>query len=840
MYYKRELPKQMREFMKERRNLFVAVMLALFLTCTGFGVLLLSDNGNEKKAAVTHIPSGQGSSSNPFLIGNFSEMNVIVRQIAGLTRTDGYHFKLTSDITFNGTWAPIPLLASGNTFDGGGKTLSDMNIGGGASAGGLFANLNGTVKDLNFLNVSAEEGTLKGAVAGIVAGENVDALIEKVGVFSDDPSNLTGGLVGAVGLVSNSKAKSAVNMGDVKLTVVESFNEAAVSADANNQAAGGIIGLISGATVNISKTHNKGNVIAPDDISVGGIIGEISDSTVTIDSCFNTGSIQSGQGNIGGIAGAITGSGNNVEIKSCASSGSISAGIAPNCTGVVITDCYYSSGTGEGTLVCQSQIDAVINSIIGGAPVRIYSVTRPESGDGFTVVNASHAVSESIIYGMEYYFTVQLAEGYRLEAPSFYGTIGDIPALVSCDLETGYYVYSFTVTKATAISISATKDPIKLATYSITLTNNNTANDGFTIIGNTPAKVAHGDSRTIIVSPLVTHSQRTPDVTVTMGGVPQQGEVIGGVFSITLIITGDVTVSVVPLAVNQHSVTVIPQEGYVISGDITDSGIYEERDYTVTVCHSDPDGKFVMPTEEFKVFVTKAGNKTEALSAEGQFTLQLNADAVISFAPLSVKQYLVNAPVGSDFVYIPVSGFAYDCGEIYVEHGGKYTFGIELDSAHSQMMQSCAARPCVDAVCPRLHVYYTMGSDPTNIPVERDGRLCTITGEITDTVTIYVGNLVKNNYTITVIKLPLNDAELDQLLSVTCMNWTGNSASVFEHGALLRMLISYAGSGNYSSISVVINGEAVKLDSIAGSPFLLVKDWFPATDDLEIVVTMNK
>lgn len=255
---------------------------------------------------------------------------------------------LHNDITVSGTWRPMADFTG--VFDGNGKTLT-VNYSGSDAEVGIFAKLNGTVKNLRVagsFTLAAAEVTM-GAVAGVLGEKaqlvgctntaavsmNVDAsasvviggifgkgaagsLIEnntntgKITVHSKAPSKAV--VVGGVGGFAYTNVTGCVNQGEVRYSDEVSAKVAMY--------AGGVLGrLDAGKGLVVKGCRNEGAVtLATVQVAnnlLGGVVayanGENLDTPSTIRDCENRGhvlsdspvseTVNAGKARMGGICG---------------------------------------------------------------------------------------------------------------------------------------------------------------------------------------------------------------------------------------------------------------------------------------------------------------------------------------------------------------------------------------------------------------------------------------------------------------------------------------------------------------------------------------------------------
>ncbi len=224
---------------------------------------------------------------------NIDESAISISTAAELAKigTDGaYPFSgsyiLTQDINLNNqAWTPIGNSTTNftGTFDGGGYTISGLNVAGGTSDDsgtsnyqGLFGYVSGgTVKNLNV------SGTVTGyQYVGGVVGENYNGTVDNCS-FS---GTVTGYryVGGVVGNSYTSSVSSCYNTGDVN----------------GSDYVGGVVGRSNCADENSSATvtncYNTGAVTATS--IVGGVVGYNfaqvkSTASVIVSNCYNTGTV---------------------------------------------------------------------------------------------------------------------------------------------------------------------------------------------------------------------------------------------------------------------------------------------------------------------------------------------------------------------------------------------------------------------------------------------------------------------------------------------------------------------------------------------------------------------
>ena len=221
---------------------------------------------------------------------------------------------------------PIPFEPT--VFEGLGNTISNLTISSGADGSdvGLFVRMNGTVRDIGFVNanisgfgddqaVGTIAGRVSGAIlycsvtgkvsaagnlsgAGALAGDSSGTIM---GSHSDASVSVASGGTVAGGLVAGSEAG---NQGQWKGSIKESYSTGAVTGG-DGVKTGGLVGYNLGGS--ISNSYSTGSVMGGNNSLVGGLSGgnAISDSSSpTIASSYSTGAVIGGSGAIvGGFIG---------------------------------------------------------------------------------------------------------------------------------------------------------------------------------------------------------------------------------------------------------------------------------------------------------------------------------------------------------------------------------------------------------------------------------------------------------------------------------------------------------------------------------------------------------
>ena len=202
---------------------------------------LLGMNGAISPMSAT----GSGTEMDPFLIYTQEDL-------AGIASgSSGKYYKLANDITLTSDW--VPIVSFSGTLDGGGYTISGLNV-----PGSSTPNLGGIVNSLK-------------------AGATIKYLNVIGSVTSNFVSNpRVGGIVGInEGTVENCTFSGSVTGGEIN--------------NSNNGAIGGIVGLNQSGTITGCINNADVSGQGRDKLFVGGITGS---NHGTLANCTNTGTIR--------------------------------------------------------------------------------------------------------------------------------------------------------------------------------------------------------------------------------------------------------------------------------------------------------------------------------------------------------------------------------------------------------------------------------------------------------------------------------------------------------------------------------------------------------------------
>ena len=351
------------------------------------------------------------------------------------------------------------------TFDGNGKTISNLNpIGSSVESYGRVsingAGLFGYVYTGGVIKNVTVEGTLaavkfSGGIVAILANGTVENCISKLTITLHPDCTDGYDIGGIVGSMKDYTSKTAyvvgcrnegnitigdagryvggiVGEGGYGIGIVNCENRGAVS---GGERTGGICGS---ASIPVTACYNSGNVTATK-ADVGGIAGF---ANREIKNCMNTGNVSGSKSNIGGIVGNLYSSGYGSKLTGCLNTGNVSATDdsietvgalagtkAKNDTGKALENCYFLAGTytkaiganssdlDETTLIQLSELHSKrLIGLLGGAfasldgsdvPVLKWQNPNAKSivvfsvPEGASVTLAGHSEVEPLVYVLE-------------------------------------------------------------------------------------------------------------------------------------------------------------------------------------------------------------------------------------------------------------------------------------------------------------------------------------------------------------------------------------------------------------------------------------------------------
>ena len=390
------------------------------------GDLTLNIRLNGFDCALPEGMTGQGTETNPIVLrtaehlawlrdyinkGNHSICAKIADDVDGIDMSGVCHAATSEDADDELSWKPIGSadVPYGGTFDGNGKTISNLYVNTGEQYAALFGCTEGaTIRNITFDN--AHVVSTGDYNTGILVGSSVLSTVQNIKTLSNcsvTGKQYTGGIAGSVANMSNCENHATVNGTDD---------------------VGGIVGILSGENSLIASCANYGKITG-ENRDVGGMAGYC--SLGAIQDCANYGEI-SGADRVGGMIGS-TDSGS---LKNALCYGGVNNG------GLVIGEIYREI-IADGIIACNSE--ASENGASGAVkPVGSGSLSFAEGKTEADVVKAfakAQLASGEVAYLLNG-STSTPAEGETL---SWYQKLGDnadaYPVLKSTGDNTVYATY---------------------------------------------------------------------------------------------------------------------------------------------------------------------------------------------------------------------------------------------------------------------------------------------------------------------------------------------------------------------------------------------------------------
>lgn len=209
------------------------------------------------------------------------------------TNNPNLNCTLTDGITLTSDWTPISSTFAG-TFDGNNKYISGLKIRNtDGNNAGLFAQISGTVKNLELRDVDIEVSVNRSKYVGAVAGYSTGT-IENCVVSGAVTGNGQGSSFSVGGVVG----------GSYKAKIIGCSSTAFVTGDGPAGRVGGIVGSNMSSYV-IACYHTDGAITGngTDNIYAGGVVGRNSGAQVVACYASCNVNISNGQGNVGGVIG---------------------------------------------------------------------------------------------------------------------------------------------------------------------------------------------------------------------------------------------------------------------------------------------------------------------------------------------------------------------------------------------------------------------------------------------------------------------------------------------------------------------------------------------------------
>ena len=302
--------------------------------------------------AQTKPSSGDGSVGNPYKISTAAELawfrdevnngrNDICAKIADgvkiIDLKDFCHAKDAATNTEELSWAPI-----GNdsnpfygTFDGNGKTISNLYINATSDNTGFFGYADaGRINNITFDN--AKVNSTETNITGILAGKAVSCMIDNIKTMANcsvEGKESVGGIAGyAEGNIINSENHAKVNGTGI---------------------VGGIVGVYACSYNSITSCANYGAVTGSG-YCVGGLVGNFFSGT--IQNSANYGDVTGGN-----LVGNLIGGADECNLNNVLGAGYVTATSDTDCAGLLVGYIENSSSTASGILAYNSSAKLTIN-----------------------------------------------------------------------------------------------------------------------------------------------------------------------------------------------------------------------------------------------------------------------------------------------------------------------------------------------------------------------------------------------------------------------------------------------------------------------------------------------
>ncbi|MBQ1351522.1 MAG: hypothetical protein IIY71_02245, partial [Oscillospiraceae bacterium] len=274
-------------------------------------------------AGIDWMPIGGKTEEIPVPVSSQEELDAALAQYKLLYDNTGNSYKDGSDknINYNPsyTYHYVSGTAFAGTFDGAGKSISNMTVNTDSGYAGLFGNVSGTVKDFTVsgsVTSTANGLDYVGGVTGLLStGGTISGVTSQLAVTAEGVYNV-GGIAGFVG------ARDASSKDNTK--VINCMNTGAIMGYSQvggitGENAGIISGCVNTGTIDGKKNTSKNGC--------GGIAGRNGNNNAaieagTIENCYNSGAIGNSQMK---WVGGITGFNNELSVvKNCYDIGAVS------------------------------------------------------------------------------------------------------------------------------------------------------------------------------------------------------------------------------------------------------------------------------------------------------------------------------------------------------------------------------------------------------------------------------------------------------------------------------------------------------------------------------------
>ena len=271
----------------------------------------LYDSSETAEVTITIKGYGKGTETDPYKIYTATDWNDFVDMVSTNEGISGYlnkYLQLESDIDFENEFVKSTgvssLLSFKGTLDGQGYTLKNAKIGDGTgSHQAFFYMLNGTVKNLDFDNITINSAGSSSAAVIAAGDSDVAFTIENCHVTK---STITGGGSNIAGLVANCNHSSVV------ITDCSVSNSTITAENGNIGAIAG--SLTKGTLTNVTATQN----VLSGKSNVGGIVGTLGEATL-VNVISSNNSLTVTTSSCGGVVGVcVADNGNIINVYSSA------------------------------------------------------------------------------------------------------------------------------------------------------------------------------------------------------------------------------------------------------------------------------------------------------------------------------------------------------------------------------------------------------------------------------------------------------------------------------------------------------------------------------------------
>ncbi|MBQ8431267.1 MAG: InlB B-repeat-containing protein [Clostridia bacterium] len=348
------------------------------------GELLTDENGNSLKA--WHLTESMSLEAS-FVENPDGDAFILVYDVEtflSMKENPSKTYTLVSNIDLLGvTWTPFEF--SGN-LNGNGFTIKNLTVTTSADYGGMFTTLTGTVRDLNFENLTVTNTQTGLNHTGGVCGYLNSGTLNNVHIKSGSITAKNADLGGLVGNMSKNGANIVKNCSNSAQVLNESTS--------GQRATGGIVGYYQNNAGLVTDCVNHGAVSGSN--CVGGILGYMEFTGVLpTQNLINYGEIN-GTTYVGGLIGRI-----NTGLDSSIQWNSVNHGKVTGTTyvGGLIGELYASTG-GNRTLVLSdftNHGETVGTECVGGVIGRIHI-----SSGGYVKLDAAKLINDGAVTGRNY------------------------------------------------------------------------------------------------------------------------------------------------------------------------------------------------------------------------------------------------------------------------------------------------------------------------------------------------------------------------------------------------------------------------------------------------------